>query len=71
MDAGFTDLSTPTEEVQLQWNDVDAIYGWFQGEFDSKDFDKEKLKQLKKELKDGPVVALEPHRQLYAIFTGL
>ena len=73
LDAGFTDLWTTVEEVELQWNDIDsyidAMYGWFQGEFDPKEFDKDKLKQVKKELGDGPVVALEPHRRLYAIFT--
>ena len=45
------------------------MYGWFQGEFDPKQFDKDKLDAIKVKHGDGPVVAPEPHRRLYVVLT--
>ena len=73
MDVGFTDMSSFVNEVKLQWNNIDsyveAMHGWFQGEFDPSEFDMVKLNKLKKEIGDSLVVAFEPHRRLYAILT--
>ena len=71
--AGFNNILTSFTDVYLDWENVDsyieAMYGWFQGEFNPVEFDKCKLKKLKEEIGDGPVRLEEPHRRLYAIFT--
>ena len=71
--AGFKNISTTVKSIDLQWSSldsyIDAMYGWFQGEFDPKQFDKDKLDEIKQQHGDGPVVAPEPHRRLYVILT--
>ena len=44
---------------------LDAMHGWFQGEFDPSQFDKDTLEELKNEYGDGPVVQEQPTVQLY------
>ena len=57
----------------MEWENLDSyiesMYGWSQGEFDPKQFDKDALEKLRKEFGDGPVLTLEPHRRLYFILT--
>ena len=71
--AGFKNVSTTVKDIDLQWSSldsyIDSMYGWFQGEFDPKQFDKDKLIEIKQQHGDGPVVAPEPHRRLYVILT--
>ena len=73
-DVGFTNISiTVKNEVDdfVHWQNIDlyidALYGWFQGYFDPKAFDKEKLEMLKEHLGDGPIFLPEPIRSVYAI----
>ena len=69
----FKRISSSVKSIDLQWNNldsyVDSMYGWFQGEFDPKQFDKDKLGEIKRQFGDGPVVSPEPHRRLYVILT--
>ena len=71
--AGFKEMSATVKTVDLQWSSldsyIDSMYGWFQGEFDPKQFDKDKLEAIKLKHGDGPVVAPEPHRRLYVVLT--
>ncbi len=71
--AGFKNISTTVKNIDLQWSSldsyIDSMYGWFQGEFDPKQFDKDKLDEIKQQHGDGPVIAPEPHRRLYVILT--
>ena len=71
--AGFKEISTTVKDIDLQWDSLDsyieAMYGWFQGEFDPKQFDKDKLDEIKQQHGDVPVVTPEPHKRLYVIFT--
>lgn len=48
---------------------IDAMYGWFQGEFDPSDFDKDALEKFKTEYGGGPVVQEQPIVQLYIVLT--
>ena len=71
--AGFKNMFTTVKSIDLQWSSldsyVDSMYGWFQGEFDPKQFDKDKFDEIKQQHGDVPVVAPEPHRRLYVILT--
>ena len=69
----FTEITTMVKSVDLEWDDLDSyiesMYGWFQGEFDPKSFDKNLLENLKEQFGDGPIHFPEPHRRLYVILT--
>ena len=73
-DAGFRLTSTTVLPNYLRWNNldeyIDAVYGWFQGEFDPTEFDQEKFREIKKEYGNGPVIQSEPVQVLYAILTN-
>ena len=70
---GFAQITTTVKDVEMEWKNLDSyiesMYGWSQGEFDPKQFDKDALEKLRKEFGDGPVLTLEPHRRLYFILT--
>ena len=73
INTGFKEISTNVKDIDLQWTSlesyVEAMYGWFQGEFDPKLFDKAKLDKIRQQHGGGPVVAPEPHKRLYVILT--
>ena len=48
---------------------IDAMHGWFQGEFDPSKFDKDTLEKFKTEYGSGPVVQEQPIVQLYIVLT--
>ena len=70
---GFAEVFTTTRDIHVEWENLDsyiaAMHGWFQGEFDPTQFNKDDLKELKEEHGDGPVLLPEPHRRLYIILT--
>ena len=72
-DAGFEESSFTTENLYLEWKDldhyIDSMYGWFGGAFDPGEFDKDALLEIKKEYGDGPVFQTEPIRKLEIILT--
>ena len=67
----FTQITTAVKSVDFQWDDLDSyiesMYGWFQGAFDPKSFDKHVLENLKEQFGDGPIHLPKPHRRLYVI----
>ena len=69
--SGLEITSLLTRNINMTWKNlddyIDAMYGWFQGEFDPNQFDKDTLEKLKKEYGNGPVVQEQPIVQLYNI----
>ena len=62
--AGFTDIAMEVLPHYPKWKNldeyIDAMYGWFQGEFDPTKFDKDILTELKCEHGSGPVIQSQP-----------
>ena len=60
-----------TRNINMGWKNlddyIDAMHGWFQGEFDPSQVDKDVLEELKTEYGDGPVVQEQPIIQLYIV----
>ena len=67
-DAGFKHISMILEPNYPKWDNldqyIDAVYGWFQGDFNPADFDQE---AFKREYGPGPVIQSEPIQIIYAI----
>ena len=68
------ELSTlQTRNINMAWKSlddyIDAMHGWFQGEFDPSQFDKDELEEFKIKYGDGPVVQEQPIVQLYIVLT--
>ena len=61
---GFTDIAMEVIPNYPKWNSldayIDAMHGWWHGEFDPTKFDKDVLAELKREHGSGPVVQSEP-----------
>ena len=61
------------ENFKPQWRSIDhyinAMHGWFSGEFDPAQFDSDALQQLKREYGNGPVVLMNPMKYLEIILT--
>ena len=72
-EAGFRQMSMTLIQDYPKWNNlddyIDAMYGWFQGEFDPTEFDQEALQEIKEEYGNGPVCQSEPINHLHAILT--
>ena len=70
---GFEQTSVITTDVHPEWRNldhyIDVMHGWFGGEFDPSQFDRDALTKLKEEYGDGPVVQTNPIKQLSAILT--
>ena len=62
-----------TKNIDMVWRNlddyIDAMHGWFQGEFDPSQLDKDKLEQFKTEYGHGPVVQEQPIVQLNIVLT--
>ena len=73
LDTGFEVTSIRTENIEVYWADLDqyveAMFGWFGGEFDPSQFDENVLQRLREENQYGPVVLPEPIRKLEFILT--
>jgi len=73
LDTGFEVTSIRTENIEVYWEDLDqyveAMFGWFGGEFDPSQFDENVLQRLREENQYGPVVLPEPIRKLEIILT--
>ncbi len=71
--AGFIQTSTTIQPDYPKWNNldqyIDAMYGWFQGEFDPAKFDQEKFQEIKRKYGNGPVTPSEPINHLHAVVT--
>ena len=72
-DVGFKQVSMTLVPIYLKWENlneyIDAVYGWFQGEFDPAEFDQEAFQEIKREYGPGPVIQSEPVQNIYAILT--
>ena len=70
--AGFIQTSMTIQPDYPKWNNldqyIDAMYGWFQGEFDPAEFDQEKFQEIKREYGNGPVTPSEPINHIHAMF---
>ena len=69
---GFVKVSAETTEHHDKWKNVDdCIVKWFsqlhRGAIDPETFDKKKLRQIKEEYGDGPIVSKESYRMLSMI----
>ncbi len=67
-DTGFQITSMTSENIFLYWTDldhyIDAMYGWFGGEFDLSQLDENALHQLRKESGYVPISLPEPIKKL-------
>ncbi len=72
-DVGFKQASMTLVPIYPKWDNldkyIDAMYGWFQGEFDPAEFDQDAFQELKTEYGPGPVTQSEPIQAIYAILT--
>ena len=72
-DAGFKQASMTLVPIYPQWDNldkyIDAVYGWFQGEFDPAEFDQEAYQEIKREYGPGPVTQSEPVQVIYGVCT--
>ncbi len=63
-DVGFKQASMTLVSIYPKWDNLDeyinAMYGWFQGEFDPTVFDQEAFQEIKREYGPGPVTPTEP-----------
>jgi ubiquinone/menaquinone biosynthesis C-methylase UbiE len=63
-DIGFKQTSMTLIPIYPKWDNldeyIDAMYGWFQGEFDPTMFDQEAFQEIKREYGPGPVTQTEP-----------
>lgn len=70
--SGLTEAAIETTDYYPKWNDlddyIDAMHGWFQGEFDLTKFNKDDLEEIKREYGSGPVVQSEPIELLLHCF---
>ena len=59
-DVGFKQASMTLVPIYLKWDNldeyIDAMHGWFQGEFDPAEFDQEVFQEIKREYGSGPVI---------------
>ena len=69
----FEVTSVTTENLNPHWRNldhyIDAMHGWFGGEFDPAQFDSVTLQQLKREYGDGPVLLTDPIKKLEVVLT--
>ena len=67
-DTGFQITSMSSENIVLYWTDldhyIDAMYGWFGGEFDPSQLHENALNQLRKESGYAPISLPEPIKKL-------
>ena len=72
-DVGFMQTFMTIQPHYPKWDNldqyIDAVHGWFQGEFDPAEFDQEILQEIKSEYGNGPVTQSEPINHIHAIFT--
>ncbi len=72
-DVGFKQSSMTLVQNNPKWDNldeyIDAMFGWFQGEFDPAEFDQEAFQELKRQYGPGPVTLPEPIQVIYAILT--
>ena len=72
-DVGFKQASLTLVQNNPKWDNldkyIDAMHGWFQGEFNTAEFDQEAYQEIKREYGSGPVTLSEPIQVIYAILT--